>query len=646
MEEVSSHTLTCEPSLSVHPRETLDSIEESGVFARNLGTGLVARGFYKIVTPVDFTNFLKALTRVRMDSQNFFRNYSKSVHSRKWAPGTDHLKEEIYDMIIHAVDDTRAEIERVETMFQTLSYAFRPPTSEESRIYRGWVDGIGDLFSTAFGLTTHAELEAAENVNRATQADLVRVLHSNEELVTLMQNEHSQVETVLKHQETLRNATQQLLMQVQYQAFRSDEARRQGLRNYLRQRLNQYHSISLVTINAIGDQVGRYFSELGSILNGRVNPTFIHPETLKQLIQSVALKLPKHLIIPTISNDGSLHQYYGLLKPELIQLNSRKILVLRLPLLRRAEKFDITLVTVFQLPIFHHLNATSTLKIRNNQIYMLHKKEKTGYYLSSETLTGCTKWGEVSICEPKNLVRSGQAEVTCLQGILYADKKMMGTCEKKVEMGDLRSQVEHLVGANWAYSVRGNLSILENCHDGRGERGLFLSGMGKIRLREGCTFRVGDREVSTPITLRLNLNATLVQEYTPVRVPSGFLATSMPWEGVRSSDVQPVGLKVLKELQGALADEATFHLDGTALKKKTGELLMLTKSLIERGEIEAVQRPWFTPPSNNDYLYLSVLAVVVACVTIFLYRRSRPVPIDVNNLKELQALLREQRGRV
>ena len=62
MEEVSSHTLTCEPSLSVHPRETLDSIEESGVFARNLGTGLVARGFYKIITPVDFTNFLKALT--------------------------------------------------------------------------------------------------------------------------------------------------------------------------------------------------------------------------------------------------------------------------------------------------------------------------------------------------------------------------------------------------------------------------------------------------------------------------------------------------------------------------------------------------------------------------------------------------------
>ena len=88
-------------------------------------------------------------------------------------------------MLVHAVDKMRYEIERVEQMLPTLSYTFRPSVGPDAKAKRGWFNGIGDVLSMAFGLATTEQLEAADEVTRTTQGDLVKVLHINKQLVTL-----------------------------------------------------------------------------------------------------------------------------------------------------------------------------------------------------------------------------------------------------------------------------------------------------------------------------------------------------------------------------------------------------------------------------------------------------------------------------
>ena len=51
------------PSMGLATESTLDAIEKSGVFIRDLGTCLLERGSYRIVTPIDF-----GILEVRLDS--------------------------------------------------------------------------------------------------------------------------------------------------------------------------------------------------------------------------------------------------------------------------------------------------------------------------------------------------------------------------------------------------------------------------------------------------------------------------------------------------------------------------------------------------------------------------------------------------
>ena len=72
-----------------------------------------------------------------------------------------------------------------------------------------------------------------------------------------------------------------------------------------------------------------------------------------------------------------------------------------------------------------------------------------------------------------------------------------------VDLNDNQSQLMHLEeeGGGWPYSVRKNLSVLQNCHDERGEREISLTGMGRVPLQEECSFKLEDWEFTSPVSL-------------------------------------------------------------------------------------------------------------------------------------------------
>ena len=446
------------PKIENRVVELIDDLETSGLVLKKLGILSIKRGSYRVVTPVDLDAFRKALVDTRMDSQNFFLEYDKTIHKREWANAIENstLKDEIYQMLIHAVDQTRVQIEKVEATFENLAYTFQKSESTFGRNARGALDAIGDFFSWSFGLATTEQLENARMVSQETNVNLIKVLHANKELLSTVQMQHSQLGKVLEHQKTLQNATKFLLMKFQYQVFRNEQARKQSLRNYMRQHLNQFHTSNLVTINSLADEINSYFTELMQVSQGVVSPKLIEPKFLRKLIASIQSYLPKNLRIPSAKDEDSLYYYYHHMEPELLSVgNGKKVLVLNIPLLREKELFDLTLATTVEVPMLEHVNATATIDLRSNQIYASHKSREMGFYVKNMQIEKCSRWGLNFVCQGEFLDLATISQIKCLQGFSRSDQEeeaMRGP--RKVHLHNNTSQLVHLSGVTWDYSSK------------------------------------------------------------------------------------------------------------------------------------------------------------------------------------------------
>ena len=634
------------PKIENRVVELIDDLETSGLVLKKLGILSIKRGSYRVVTPVDLDAFRKALVDTRMDSQNFFLEYDKTIHKREWANAIENstLKDEIYQMLIHAVDQTRVQIEKVEATFENLAYTFQKSESTFGRNARGALDAIGDFFSWSFGLATTEQLENARMVSQETNVNLIKVLHANKELLSTVQMQHSQLGKVLEHQKTLQNATKFLLMKFQYQVFRNEQARKQSLRNYMRQHLNQFHTSNLVTINSLADEINSYFTELMQVSQGVVSPKLIEPKFLRKLIASIQSYLPKNLRIPSAKDEDSLYYYYHHMEPELLSVgNGKKVLVLNIPLLREKELFDLTLATTVEVPMLEHVNATATIDLRSNQIYASHKSREVGFYVKNMQIENCSRWGLNFVCPGEFLALAPISQIKCLRAFLRSDQEETMRCPRKVHLHSNTSQLVHLSGVTWAYSIRGTEQLSESCNPEDNFTNVVIHGLGRINLTEGCTFFLGKHSIHTPVLLKREWSGKLFKS-TPLRVPQGFLASALPWQNVSLTHVQNVSMVALRNLKLKLANESTFQLAGTVLNEKTSELLKLTDDLIYKGELEAAKLPWFTAPDNNQLLLIGILTILLAVnigtiVKLYIANKAKR-----DSLRDLQSIL-ESLGR-
>ena len=601
--------------------ETWDNLETTGTFIRKLGSFRIQLGSYKVISPVNLGLFRETLRKIRLDTQEFAKSYKLTVHDRDWPR---HLqlfsrKDEIFQMVVHTVDEIREATERVEERFDTLAANFQKNNHRQTR---GLFNGVGVGLEWLFGVASTESLEKTRVESIETHKEIVKVMHANAELVTLMKQQHAQLDTVVRHQNTLQNATQKLIMQIQFQAFVNNKTRAQNLQNFMIQKLFHFHSQSLIAVNALADEVTLYFSELQSVLRGQVSPTLIDSEVFQKTLNQIHNQLPPHLDILRPHNNEQVHSFFSILDPNLLTLESgQHVIVLHIPLIRRHDAHSLYLVSVMPLPLLDTINSTARLNLRHNTFYTSHRhKSALGYRLPARTLENCQNWERLTFCSPLTLTPIDKNEIDCLNSIIQA--KNLTNCEKLVALENNRSMLTHLRDDVWGFSVRGEMELTQNCYDGN-EKIIVLKGVGRVKLQGGCSFFIQNRTFDTPITFSAQIKITADPGES---IPQGFLATSVVWEEIRNSSLQIPGLNELTDLKRKLANEATFFINGTSLKSKTLELLQLTSELIKKGELKAAETPWFPIPARHDtILYACTIFLLCLHAVTFAYLcRARP----------------------
>ena len=451
---------------------TVDKLEDSGSFFKNLGELQFKRGYYNIITPINFKILEDFLKQVKNDSKNFVRLYQSIHNNIAVTPAPlpyPHLSflAELNEMLTHTSKQILGEIEQVESKFKTLGFAFHKQYVSESRDKRGLLDVAGKAMKFLFGVATSADVEKVKATYRKNQQGVVDMLHAEEKLVTAVKLQHSQLNNVINGQEILRNVTNALASELEKQIIKSQEYKVQSTRNYLRQRVNQYHTRSLITVNAISEQVNMYFAELTRALNGKLSPLLIDPKMLKTMLHNIGEHLPRHLIIPSIQGNDELADYYTLIRPELLTLaKGKKALVLKVPIMQEGEAYDIALTTIVRLPLVKTLTSTSKVELKNNRIYVSHKQIQQGYVMKWEDLTRCDKWGKTYICESVPAYSTTVPEMECFNSLYRAGTGLKPNCKVQVNLDDQISQIDHLIGNTWSYSVREEVEMWQDCRDG------------------------------------------------------------------------------------------------------------------------------------------------------------------------------------
>ena len=532
---------------------------------------------------------------------------------------------ELNSILTHTSKQILGEIERVEERFRSLGFAFHKQEFSEGRGKRGLLDIAGKAMKFLFGVATNADIDKVKATYQRSQQGLVNMLHAEEKLVTAVKMQHTQLNNVIQGQEILRNVTNTLASELQTQIVKTQQYRKQNTRHYLRQRISQYHTRSLITINAISEQINMYFAELTRAMNGKLSPLLIDPTMLKEMLEKIGKHLPRHLVIPRVEKDDELADYYTLIKPELLTLDkSKKVLVLKVPILQEGEEFDMALTTIIRLPLVKTLASTSRVQLQNNRIYASHKQIQQGYVMKWEDLNDCDKWGNTYICNTVPVNSAPQREMECFNTLYRSGKVGKPNCEVKVNLDDKISQVDHLKGNLWSYSVREEIEMWQDCRDGNRRKKILLQGVGRMELTGGCTFILGKHEINTDITLKTELSKEITPLEVPLQIMEHFLAASFPWKELKTASMELPNIEVLEKVKERLNRLIPLHKNESSVSSKTRELLNITSNLLKEKEKDLfIPIKTFEAPSYNDYMEYGVVFIIILLLIVLIMKMQR-----------------------
>ena len=221
------------PSKRLEQSNTVDKLKESGTYFRNMGKLQFKRGYYQILTPINFEEFEKALERMKNDSEGFYKGFTEKILDKDWAPcnfsklcleivENSKVKQEMRELIMNTISHTDGEIARVEEKFKALAFAFRERAIEKTRPTRALMSWAGKVFRFLFGTATIEDVKKMNGEYKRGKQGLTEVLHANKEMMTAMKLQHSQLAEVTKQQIILKNATETLLYQMEYQIRKTE----------------------------------------------------------------------------------------------------------------------------------------------------------------------------------------------------------------------------------------------------------------------------------------------------------------------------------------------------------------------------------------------------------------------------------------
>ena len=414
------------------------------------------------------------------------------------------------------------------------------------------------------------------------------------------------------------------------------------------QNLQDFKIQSLVTLQAIREEMFSFFENLQIAKAGSLSPLLIEPIILNKIVEIINQNLPSDINIPSVSNEGDLYLMYQIIRAELVTSKDRKpSLILSIPLIYQNEVYPLLHVTNLPRPLHKNTNITVELPIDNNKIFGVEINNPRLLELTKDKLAMCKTWRSLYICKTGNhkSIRTNKAK--CLRGILRNTIKDCEALEKAISPNNKISMIEHLKGGYYAFSIRGEIQTDTICSDSRTlvptiTKGI-LSGYGEIELRPHCYMKVDDRTIRPFFEKKLLVSGEFPQ---PVKIKfySNEVIDMKLWNnsglGINSSDIQT--LENMKEELKNFVKQA----NKSEISTKVHDILNHTERLINR--LKPIEPDWWNMDHPSGYEIINwtlIFIIIVLILIVFFYLRAKSYRQVSQGLERVTKLLRKPRQK-
>ena len=614
------------PANSVPVGNVIDNFLSSGIFTRELGDLSVGTGYYHLVIGVDFETLENGLKRMKSFSKDFFMNFVNHTNT-SYNTSVTYIKKMQRELLLKAnltVSKVNNAIEKLETRYLLLAESYKAPRLSDERYRRGLIDGIGWISKKLFGTALDSDVESLKNHLIQTETGMIKVLHNNENLVSLVHLQAEQIDIVEKQQQLLFNSTRKIneILVQHANAFRIIKADVITRKWFVE--IDRFHDESFITLNTLNEHINNFFLNIQLAKMGTITPALIKPIELKSIVKYLNDNIPSFLTLPPLAKKSELFNFYTIVSSKIVTIDENRVAILiKIPLINKKQKYKIIMPTVFSMPLLPNVNSTSKIDIHTNNLFAINYRDQKCFSVNFSVLNSkCVEWEGHYICPKENLDIVIPRKCMCLSTLMRSNYKNFEDCERIFHSANKISEIQFLNRNKYGFSIRGVLTGTMSCPNKNSTftvSEISLKNVGIFTLPEFCELSFKGQVIKNSLNEFVTANWS-ISDYLPVETfPPGYLAQSSLWDNLNSLSVLDGNIEDLKNLEKSLENEITFQSNLTLLNRRSKMLLNKTKSLILNESLIKNDKNWVDLPTNHEILlWIGIMLSLIISITLFI----------------------------
>ena len=151
-------------------------------------------------------------------------------------------------------------------------------------------------------------------------------------------------------------------------------------------------------LRELGSALDHFLGQISNINSGKLPPSLIGPNELRQLIDSARTELPAHLRLVNFKTASDVLLLYKILKTEIIQSAKHFFFAIHVPLIDEKNRLEIFSVSTIPIPLSDNSNITVELDLPKSSILGIAADKKATVIFPENLLKKCTNFREFHFC--------------------------------------------------------------------------------------------------------------------------------------------------------------------------------------------------------------------------------------------------------
>ena len=617
-----------DPSRTFKSIDSVDAMVSHGVYLRNIGTLSTTLSEYKIILPFSTDIYDNAFKNINLGLKNMMFQYNKYFNQTSW-PEESFLnnsigvtRQRLLEAVLRVQIRLNSTVVGIQKDFITIQELLNNERVSK-RVPRGLFDFIGKGLNYIFGIATQDQIDETNQRIINTRKYSVNVIESTRHLASIIKAQDIEITDLQHIQVQVLNNTLNLIQGFKRLVFGAAAQTEEILKLTLFDKLNSFEKDTTHTLTTLYRKINSLGLAVQEAIGGKLSSILLPPEVLHKIILDLDENLPPHFSTLQLSHSNRFFEMYNLLKVDIEHLkDGRKIFGITIPIVNNYEIFNLIFISSLEVPFSDRLNSTSKINIKNNKIYAINRQSKKGFEVDNSELEQTKKFGNHFYAKKGHYIFEDQSKINCILSIQAGEGKD-DICTNTITPHSNISEVIHLEGDRWHFSIRGTKKIETSCFNERegfnNSKIVELSGFGELRIPLECTVFFEDEVVAGIFKGTREVEVPGVSKIITINVPTANLAGSKVWENF-SKNLTIWESGHLDKMELGLKEELGFQYKRTALHNKTSKLLKHVQKLMSQSKNE-LEYEWTHLDfiNNKEGLFVISICVSLLCNIIMYF---------------------------